>query len=124
MNGMSRRAALASARLAASGPSTPSAGERRHRRLDGCPREEVRVDTGPERGRVGEDEVAERLLAEHARLDERPGLGQHLPHVGHVPVTDVRAEHRLQARAERVYPGVERDRRDAVVGLAAEVEAL
>src|SRR5437764_958897 len=124
MNGMSRRAALASARLAASGPFTLSATESRHRGFDHRPREEARVDAGPERGRVGEDEVAERLLAEHARLDERVGLGQRLPHVGHVPVADVRAEDRFQARAERVHPRVERDRGQAVVGRAAEVEAL
>src|SRR2546427_4831820 len=124
MNGMSRRVALASATLAASGPSTRSAGERRHRRLDGRSREEGGVHAGPGGGGVGEDEVAEVPLAEHAGLDQPVRLGQHLPHVGHVPVTDVGAEDRLQACAERVNPRVERDRGEAVVGLAAEVEAL
>ena len=57
-------------------------------------------------------------------LDHLPSLRQHLADVGDVPVADVGGEDRLQARTERVAIGVERDRRERIVGLAAEVEAL
>ena len=85
-------------------------------------REEVGVHPRVQAGRVEEHELAELALADHAVLDELVRLFDRLGHVGHVPVRDVGAEDRPQARAGRVDVLGERPRDEPVVGLAAEVE--
>ena len=55
-------------------------------------------------------------------LDELPRLGQHLAHVGHVPVADVGGEHRVQPDTVGEQRAVERERVQRVVGLASEAE--
>ena len=73
--------------------------------------------------RVGEHEVAEVAFVDPLVVDHLPRLFEHLGHVGDVPVREVGAEHRPEARAARVELGVERARGERVVGLAAEEEA-
>src|SRR5262245_22214010 len=104
-------------------PLTADSGERLHRGLDARPREEVGVLRGPEARGVLEGEGAEVVLREQAALDELEGLLDDLAHVAHVPVPDVRADDRVQLRAERVRARVEGPGVHRVVGLAAEVEA-
>ena len=72
--------------------------------------------------RVHEREVAEVALGDDPVLHELVRLGDRLGHVAHVPVRDVRPEHRPQPRAERVHVVAERPRHQRVVGLATEVE--
>src|SRR6185503_13784859 len=70
------------------------------------------------------DEIAERGTIEQAMLDRLPRFGKHARDVRNVPVSDVRAEDRPQAGPERMPAGIAGDRRQAIAGLAAEVEAL
>src|SRR5439155_18988063 len=78
----------------------------------------------PELGHVAVGEGSEVVLGGEAVLDALPRLGQNLACVGHVPVADVGCEQRLEARPHGQAVAVERERRERVVGLAAEVEAL
>src|SRR5262245_37030988 len=83
-------------RPVSNGPPGPVLYERA---LDHGAAEELRVGVGPEPGRVREREVAEVGLGDVTVLDELPRLGEHTAEVGHVPMADVRREHRRQARA-------------------------
>jgi len=61
--------------------------------------------------RVDEGELAEILRAHEAALEHLVGFRHHLPEVGHVEVGEVRAEDRVQPRAEAL---IERPHRGAV----------
>ena len=73
--------------------------------------------------RVGEGEVAEVVVADHAVLDQLVRLGQGIAHVDHVEVPDVGAVERVQLRAERVVLAEGRAVHP-IVRLAPEVEGL
>src|SRR5215468_1336992 len=85
--------------------------------------EEARVRAQEELRRVAPHELRELRLVEESSGDEAPGGGQDAVEVARVPVAEVGGEDRPQARAggDRRGEG-EGDR--AVVGLAAEVEAI
>src|SRR5215470_4194912 len=91
--------------------------------LERRPGEEARVRAQEELRRVAPHELRELRLVEQARADEAPGGRQDAVEVAGVPVAEVGGEDRAQPRAggDRRGEG-EGDR--AVVGLAAEVEAV
>src|SRR5271168_2742650 len=76
-------------------------------RLDHGPLEEAGIGAGVEPGRVDEGELLEGTPVDPPVVDHLPGLGQHVTHVGDVPVGDVRPHHHLHLGAERVDRGVE-----------------
>src|SRR5262245_2802061 len=80
--------------------------------------EEARVLRAPQVDGVGEREVAEVVLGDHAVLDQLVRLGERIAHVDHVEVADVRAVERVELGAERVGLA-ERPAVGAIVGLAA-----
>src|SRR5579883_2974387 len=55
--------------------------------------EEIRIDRGPQTGRIAEYEIAEILGRGHFFLDHFVGLLQHFQHVGHVEMAYIRAEY-------------------------------
>src|SRR4029450_3575118 len=64
------------------------------------------------------------VVVEEPVLDQLVRLRHDLGHVGYVEVTDVRAEERVEPRAQRVRLAIEGPGVDRIVGLAAEVEAF
>src|SRR6187431_2025519 len=62
--------------------------------LDDGAAEEVGIGLRPEPSRVREREVTEVGFGDVTVLDELPRLREHAAEVGHVPVSDVRREHR------------------------------
>src|SRR5712671_8230941 len=68
---------------------------------------EVRIHIGPQMHRVDEHELAKIFFCNQPMLDEFMSFFGHLGDVGHVPVADVRAEHGLQLRVQRIALGVE-----------------
>src|SRR5882672_2657494 len=90
--------------------------------LDHRALEEGGVDRAPEPHGIGEGEVAEIIGGDELVLHELVGFGQHVHHVGHVEVTDVRSEQRVEPRAEGVHPAIEGPGIDTIVRLAPEIE--
>src|SRR5262249_25155055 len=84
--------------------------------------EKIGVQTGPQFDRVDEHKVAKVLSRHEFLLDHLVGFVQHLSHVRHVPVTDVRTVYRLEAGGERIALRVKGRGGDWIVAFAPEVE--
>src|SRR5206468_1769248 len=90
--------------------------------FEDCTFEESRISIRPKVQRIGEYEFAEILLCDEPVLHQLISFLQHLIHIDHVKMTDVRAEQRSDACAIRISPRIERPRIDRIVRFAAEIE--
>src|SRR6476620_540798 len=84
--------------------------------FDGGPGEERGVPACVEAHRIREHEVAQVAVGEELVLDHLVDLAEQVGHHRDVPVRDVGAEYGVEAGAEGVGLGVERDDRHRVVG--------
>src|SRR5713226_10483976 len=66
--------------------------------------EELRVHRGPQCRRIDERKIAEILRRHQPVFNQLVRFLEHLAHIGHVPVSDVRTQHRIQPRAVRIHP--------------------
>jgi hypothetical protein len=116
------RGASGDPRGSGNGPAVSTFGQLLlYRGLDDGAREEVRVDRRMEPRGIGEDELAQVIVADHPVLDHFVGVLEDRGHVDDVEVAGVRAE---DAPESVIAVPIEGPGGHHVGGLAAEVEAL
>lgn len=69
--------------------------------------EKIGIHPSIERRRVGKRIVAKIFFGDQAVVDQFVSLFDHLVHVGHIPMSDIRAHHRVEL-CQRTVPSVEK----------------
>ena len=75
----------------------------RHSGLANRAFEEIGIHTGLERRRIDESIIAKIFLGDQTVFDQFMRLLDHLVHVGHIPVSDIRAHHRFELHAQGIH---------------------